>query len=196
MTVVRRATAAEMPAVGEVLARAFVGDPLWEWIAPPSSWNHGVARWFEAEARNRAAAGVDVLVDDDLRGVAIWAPPGTWADSVRYNLRMVGPHLRAFRGRIKRAATVGAATEKVHPKEPHWYLAYLGTDPDHQGSGVGSALIEEVTRRCDDQGLPAYLESSKEANLAFYARHGFVESDPLTPGGGPPIWPMWRATRT
>ena len=28
-----------------------------------------------------------------------------------------------------------------HPKERHWYLQMLGTDPDWQGRGVGSAIM-------------------------------------------------------
>jgi GNAT superfamily N-acetyltransferase len=72
----------------------------------------------------------------------------------------------------------------------------LGTAPAHQGKGVGSALMQPVLRICDEEGIPAYLESSKKANLAFYRRHGFVERDPLhVPDGGPPIWPMWREPR-
>jgi predicted N-acetyltransferase YhbS len=69
----------------------------------------------------------------------------------------------------------------------------IGTDPAHQGSGVGSALINAVLDRCDAEGLPAYLESSKAANVPYYARFGFVEQDAIDlPAGGPQMWPMWR----
>ena len=87
-----------------------------------------------------------------------------------------------------------ALIESMHPhEEPHWYLATLGTDPEVQGRGIGSALLRPVLEHCDAEGQPAYLESSKEKNLAFYSRHGFevVKEVPL-PGGGPTIWTMWR----
>ncbi len=46
---------------------------------------------------------------------------------------------------------------------------------------------------CDRDGTPAYLESSKEQNVAFYARHGFVADGPVEVlPGAPPVWPMWR----
>lgn len=196
MPIVRQATTDELAMVGQVLARAFVDDPIWSWMAPPRSWEHRVARWFEAEVRYRMRDGAEVFVDDDVRGAALWAGPETWKDTFGYNLRMGGPSVLAFRGRLRRAFVLGAALEKVHPREPHWYLGYLGTDPHHQGSGVGGSLIRKITERCDDEGLPAYLESSKESNLAFYARHGFQARDPLTPGGSPRIWPMWREPRT
>ena len=48
----------------------------------------------------------------------------------------------------------------------------------------------------DAEGLPAYLESSKESNLAFYGRHGFeVTGEIRTPRAGPTLWLMWRGAR-
>mgnify|MGYP000553009847 CR=1 FL=1 len=61
----------------------------------------------------------------------------------------------------------------------------LGTDPAHQGRGVGSALMEPVLRECDEAGLHAYLESSKASNVPFYRRHGFEVTGSLDLPGGP-----------
>jgi GNAT superfamily N-acetyltransferase len=80
----------------------------------------------------------------------------------------------------------------VHPEEPHWYLAVLGTATDHQGKGVGSALMAPVLAKCDAEGIPAYLESSKESNIPFYRRHGFEVSGEVNVKNGPKLWPMWR----
>ena len=53
-----------------------------------------------------------------------------------------------------------------------------------------------MLERCDAEGLPAYLESSKERNVPFYRRHGFEVREEIHFGpGGPPMWPMWRAPR-
>lgn len=83
--------------------------------------------------------------------------------------------------------------EGKHPKAPHYYLLAIGVDPPRQGKGIGSRLMTPILDRCDREGMPAYLESSKERNLALYERHGFrvVEQVEL-PGGGPPVWLMWR----
>ena len=74
-----------------------------------------------------------------------------------------------------------------------YYLETIGCDPDFQGKGYGSAVIQPVLNRCDDNGLPAYLENTKENNLHFYERFGFHITDTFTiPKNGPSIWLMWR----
>jgi hypothetical protein len=55
--------------------------------------------------------------------------------------------------------------------------------------------MEPVLARCDAEGLPAYLESSKHANIAFYGRHGFEVTDEVTLPDGPTVWCMWREPR-
>jgi ribosomal protein S18 acetylase RimI-like enzyme len=75
---------------------------------------------------------------------------------------------------------------------PHWYLAVLGTDPSAQGAGIGSALIGPTLGRCDAEGIPAYLESSKEANISFYQRHGFRVTQEIDLPQGPKLWAMLR----
>ena len=38
---------------------------------------------------------------------------------------------------------------------------------------VGAALLRSRLRRCDKEGLPAYLESSKLENVPLYQHFGF-----------------------
>jgi GNAT superfamily N-acetyltransferase len=86
------------------------------------------------------------------------------------------------------------AITRAHPAESHFYLSGLGTDPPRQGEGLGSAALRPVLTRCDALGIPAYLESTKERNVAFYERHGFVVTGTVAvPPDGPTLWTMWRA---
>ena len=102
------------------------------------------------------------------------------------------------RRRQRRGDLVGtrkvAFVDRRHPADlPHWYLHYLGASPESQGRGLGSALLAPVLERCDREGLPAFLETSTPRARALYSRHGFEVSGRFDlPGGGPPIWQMWR----
>ena len=78
-------------------------------------------------------------------------------------------------------------SDKAHHelKEPHYYLALLGTDPLYQRTGAGSAALQPVLERCDAEGVSAYLETQKEENLAYYARHRFELARKLEVKGAP-----------
>jgi GNAT superfamily N-acetyltransferase len=83
--------------------------------------------------------------------------------------------------------------ERNHPYEPdHLYLAFLGVVPDHQGTGIGSALLRSVLDRADREGTPAYLEATSARNRALYERHGFVAVRELRISDCPPLTAMWR----
>ena len=86
------------------------------------------------------------------------------------------------------------AWSSLHAQQPeHWYLSILGTDPAAQGRGIGASVLQPVLDRADADGVGAYLESSKESNIAFYRRFGFeVIGEHEFHVGGPTVWPMWR----
>jgi ribosomal protein S18 acetylase RimI-like enzyme len=137
-----------------------------------------------------------VWTTPDVAGAALWGPPGHGVVPTAAVLRNGIELLRALGMRSARALRALTHVEHLHPKDPHWYLGVLGTRPERQGTGVGSALLAPVLTRCDEEGMPAYLESSKESNIAFYRRHGFeVTGEIPLPGGGPTVWPMWRDPR-
>jgi len=138
----------------------------------------------------------EVLVEDDTAGAAMWDPPDKWRIPLREQLA-AGPSLiRAMGARTFTGMRALAEVEKKHPREPHWYLAVLGTEPASQGKGIGSALMQPILDRCDSEGLPAYLESSKDTNIPFYSRHGFEVTGEIKIGkDGPMVWPMWRTPK-
>jgi hypothetical protein len=55
--------------------------------------------------------------------------------------------------------------------------------------------MEHALRRCDREGLPAYLESSNPRNIPLYQRHGFEVLGTIQLDASPPITPMLRAPR-
>ena len=82
-----------------------------------------------------------------------------------------------------------------HPREPHWYLPTIGVEPDLHRRGLGSALLREALKRCDQEHKPTDLESSNPANTALYQRHGFVALGVIRAAQSPPMVPMMRDAR-
>jgi GNAT superfamily N-acetyltransferase len=66
------------------------------------------------------------------------------------------------------------------PKRRMSYLWFLGVNPLHQRSGIGSKLLKEVIADAQQKGLPVYLETSTIHNLSWYRRFGFRIYDELT----------------
>jgi GNAT superfamily N-acetyltransferase len=113
------------------------------------------------------------------------------------NLRSTSTFLRTG-PRLSGALRLLNALDKAHHEiaEPHYYLAILGTDPLYQRTGAGAATLQPVLQHCDDEGVVAYLETQKEENIAYYARHAFEMIDKIEVAGVPPVWTMSRAPRT
>lgn len=193
----RRATERDLPALGRMLARAFLDDPVAAWSCPPERLRPRVLEGFHGARLRHLLPDGEVWTTPELSSAALWAPPERWRTTARQDFEltriMARPRLIA-RMPLVAAGLVGV--ERKHPHiPPHWYLAVLGTDPAAQGRGLGSAVLRPVLERCDADGVGAYLESSKERNIAFYARHGFRVASELRLPRGPRMWAMWRDPR-
>ena len=190
MVTVRQATADDIPALSQALADAFHDDPVMCWLVPEGA---RLQRFFAAELRHVYLPKGLTYTSDERAGGALWAPPRRWKSSFGEIVRSAPSLLPVMGRRMVRGLRALGAVEKVHPEEPHYYLGTLGTATAHQGKGVGAALLAPVLERCDAEGVPAYLESSKEENIPFYRRYGFEVTGTVDfPGGGPRVWPMWR----
>jgi GNAT superfamily N-acetyltransferase len=189
----RQATDGDVRSLASTLARAFHDDPVMTWLfgERPGPRFRRLRRYFASEARRHGRHG-QVLTSGDLAGAAFWDPPGRWRATWPQLVRSAPVMLQCVGPRIFRAIRALDLIERAHPREHHWYLAVLGTDPTHRGKGVGTALVSPVLVRCDREGLGAYLESSKPANVPYYERFGFSVTGQIDLPSGPPVWPMWR----
>jgi ribosomal protein S18 acetylase RimI-like enzyme len=196
-TVFRRASRADVPAISRTLSRAFFTDPVASWLLPDVSRRHAMLeRFFHLALEKIHLQHQEVYVADDGVAAALWDPPGTWRPSPADLVRVFGGLIPFLGTGLVRGFRVQTLLERKHPRRRHFYLATLGTDPDHQNHGIGSALLRHVLVRCDAEGIPAYLEASSEDNRRLYLRHGFAISEVIQlPGGGPPMWLMWRDPR-
>ncbi len=190
----RRATAQELPELTGALARAFMDDPVARWSCPPERLRASVLERFHGTRLRQLHCHDEVWTTDGLGCAALWAPPEHGRTSWHEDLALARCIVRArIAQRLPLTIAGLLGVERRHPREPpHWYLAVLGTDPAEQGRGLGSAVLRPVLERCDTDQVGAYLESSKERNIDFYARHGFRVTEEMRLPWGPIIWPMWR----
>jgi ribosomal protein S18 acetylase RimI-like enzyme len=194
---VRPATATDVPTITDMLVRAFDDDPVSNFMFAGRRRRHlGLHSFFRSELRHNYLPHGHVYVTDDLSGAALWGPPGRVRHPVLELLQLVPTAPFLVSPHTISALNLLFTVEGLHPTEPHWYLFTLGTAPERQGRGVGSALLRAMLRQIDEAGEPAYLESSKERNVPLYARFGFqVVHQIPSKSGSPPIWRMWREPR-
>jgi GNAT superfamily N-acetyltransferase len=179
------------------LARAFADDPLISWWLPDArTRQRRAARLFAVGFEKINLPHHEVYTTDDHAGAAVWAPPNSWNLSLRATLPALPATVLTLRSGLGRYLRAMATLGGQHPREPHWYLEGIGTDPPKQRRGVGAALIAPGLAHCDRDGVPAFLETQKETNVPYYRRFGFEVSGELdVPGGGPHLWQMWREPR-
>ena len=184
-------------------ARAFYDDPFFMHLsAEPMLRARGLALFLQSHVAALGSTAVSTGARDragTLVGSCVWQKPGTYPLPIRRQVREMGGSLRALiprPGSLLTGLRYTLALEKARPRTEHWYLCLLATDPMVWRRGIGTALLESSLALIDGDGLPCYLETQKEANLAYYRRFGFEETERLTPSpGGPPLFTMTRPVR-
>jgi ribosomal protein S18 acetylase RimI-like enzyme len=189
---VRTATPAQAQKLIAPLVLAFANDPAVRWMYPDA---HQYRTFFPAFVRafaGKAFALGTAQSIGDFHGIALWLPPGVQPDEEELGALLQETVAPALLEEV--LALLGEMSAK-HPKTPHWYLPLLGVDPRHQGLGLGSALLAQMLAVCDEQGLPAYLESTNEKSVPFYKRHGFEVRAVIQAGSSPRLIAMQRNAR-
>jgi ribosomal protein S18 acetylase RimI-like enzyme len=191
-TTVRVAKPGESASLKVVLGAAFFDDPIFGWlIGGRSNRQARLEQYFALQLAHSFADGC-VWTSDGLQGAALCMPPGQW----RLPPKLIAAHsarfTSIFRGRLPRAIGLLAAIERRHLRGAHYYFANIGVAPEAQGQGLGSQLMRPTLDRCDEEGLPAYLEASSDRNAALYERLGFRCTEVLRFAGSPPLRLMTR----
>lgn len=178
--------------VADVLARAFLDDPVSMWIWPDPAVRYRALAETMVPYGARALDHGAGLVIGDFAAAALWLPPGVSMDGEGFVELLAQTVPQPALGQYLEQAD---RLEAHHPDAPHWYLPLVGVDPAHRGKGYGSALLAHGLALADRDRLPVYLESSATANLTLYRRHGFEVLEEVRIGGSPPKYALIRAAR-
>jgi|HubBroStandDraft_6_1064221.scaffolds.fasta_scaffold713341_2 GNAT superfamily N-acetyltransferase len=190
--VARRATASDAEPVAQMLARAFHDDPLvMHFFSDESARAAKLPKFFRLLLKLGMPFGA-CDVTSGCEAATVWLPPGKWHISFWKYIANGPAFLGLFGADALRVMSVVDQMEKVHPRERHWYLQSIGTEPDKQGKGFGGVVMRHQLAVADEQRLPAYLESSKEKNIPIYASFGFEVTGEIRIKNGPVMYSMWR----
>ncbi len=203
MTTVRRAQLADIDRVCRTLMRAFQDDPLVRWmVADDDAWATGAGAAFFRLVSRRLFDRGDVWTTADCVAAAVWSPPDPAPSSDDLSAELGALYATFDATAQARMSAVGAAVHAHRPDEPYWYLQFLGTHPDWQRQGFGTALMAPVLERADAQGIGQYLETATDDDIAYYRARGFdvtevfTVDDPLDPARAPAtVTGMWRPAR-
>ena len=153
-----------------IAVMALAADPVARWMYPDAQrYLAYFGRFIRAFASKAFSSGTAWCIEANL-GSALGLPSG------------VKPHAEAIAAIVDESvpphvmpnvnAMFGEMTA-YYPHKQHWHLPTVGIDPLSHRKALGSALLKETLRGCDQEHTPAYLESSNPANTMFYRRLGF-----------------------
>ncbi|MCC5947717.1 MAG: GNAT family N-acetyltransferase [Nitriliruptoraceae bacterium] len=210
---VRVLTADHLEAAIDVLARGFAEEPGNVALIPDAEDRVAMLRIASRLEIGRVMPLGTVhvaLVDGTLGGVAVWHPPATGAGSLSGFGRALArsipavpgvlrplPHKGAvLLGHAHRAMPLARSRRRASARASagtSWHLAFLATAPEFRGRGLARHLLDRQLDRCDQDGTPAWLETTDPVNPPLYESFGFtivthVEDAAWLPG----LWVMRR----
>ncbi|MEM1334475.1 MAG: GNAT family N-acetyltransferase [Actinomycetota bacterium] len=196
MATIRRALPAEVRQLSVTAVQAFHDDPVMRWLIPEDELYFAPGGESMRGAMTSWVDLGEVWCTDDAVAVAVWIPPGRPGTDIEPDPPVDPPPP----DRIERIGLIAPLMAEHTPPEEHWYLQLLATHPHWQRQGLGAALMAVIFERADAEGLPCYLETETEENVAYYRRHGFeVRSEWDVPDHGelpgPHMWGMLRPAR-
>ncbi|HTH36801.1 MAG TPA: GNAT family N-acetyltransferase [Pyrinomonadaceae bacterium] len=190
---VRVAEKMDIAAAIQVVRMSFATDPIARWVYPDITEYMTIFPDFINGMAGRSFEHGTAYISAGSAGAALWLPPGVSSNEEVLGDLVENTVSPAIRKDLNSFMEQMAA---FHPTEPHWYLPMIAVDPYRFGQGIGTSLMRYALEKCDEQELPAYLESSNPRNITLYQRFGFEIVGLIRAGGSPPMFPMMRRPRT
>lgn len=161
------------------LSRAFQNDPMMRWLIPnDEDYQRMAIPLFETWVKYAVLYG-KALRTENFEAIALRKKPG----DIEFSF------WRGFRsGMLKTPKILGKEAfdklmwmDKVLVEEKKknmadrsfWYCWTLGTDPQYQRQGFGSAVMQRTFDLATKDGLPCYLETVNPASKAVHEKKGY-----------------------
>ena len=116
----------------------------------------------------------DVFLSDDKKACALILYPDkkkTSIKSILLDAKLIFSSVGL--SNIKKTMHRETTIKKLQPKEPMYYLWFIGVDPDYQSEGIGSRLLEDIIQDSNQRKRSIFLETSTLKNIPWYKKFGF-----------------------
>lgn len=179
MVAYRQLTIADVETSAQVIAQAFVDDPLTSYMLPFKRTRvKTLLKFFRVYAEINIKANRGFGVGEPLQGVAFWKFPAqeSMSISVKSLGKLVPLLFTMYPIGYFRARKILEKIDALHAKhvpEPHFYLDNLGVLASARGQGLSSALVRPFVQMADEQNVVAYTDTVTKSNVSLYEHFGF-----------------------
>jgi len=166
-----------------MLTRAFKDDPMSDIFPDPEERRVKTPYVNEFSLRYDLPHGCSFITSSRLEGIVIWRHSTMNPGISFWRMLTSGAIWPAMKIGWKALRKIKVFDQYVIRKRrelapaKHWYLAVLAVDPQHQGKGYASKLLNEMLSNIDKEGLPCYVETEGEKNVSMYQHFGFKVID-------------------
>ena len=160
-----------------LLSRAFYDDPFYIWIMPNDEKRVAHLKWWMKNLLRYTLRYGDIQYTEDRKAVSMWlGPDEPMVNDVK--IFSMGLILYPFKIGFKnfmRALDISGQWDKEHKKmsKRHYYLMVIAVEPEFQGKGIGSRLMQVGLDKADNDGLDCFLETVTPEDVQFYKKHKF-----------------------
>jgi len=203
---VRKLSLSDVNKAVEILSRAFHEDPLWLYLTSNEQKRKKWQKKFFKTLILLQFGSVEILgVSMPLEGVALWEFPDTPIVSLKeiFN-RMIKSGIisltfSSFIFKIFKVTKVFSKIQELHNKyapESHYYLSSIAVQPESQGKGLASVLINFILDKADSKYISAYTETVTPRNVSFYQHFGFKIMEKYDfPKKNLSVWSLYRPAK-
>jgi len=160
-----------------LLSRAFYNDPYYVYIMPNETKRMAQLHWWMRILLRYTLKYGNIYFTEDHKSVAMWiGPDKPMVDD--FKVLSLGLILYPFKVGLKnfiKVLDLSGQWDKEHKKlsKRHYYLMVIAVEPEFQGKGIGTHLLQDGLMRADNENLECYLETCTEEDVRFYRKHNF-----------------------
>lgn len=186
-----------------ILTRIFGIDDLKEIFPDPEERRVKTPYFHEFYLLYGFSDSESFITSPNLEGIAVWIHSDKWKRKSFWRILTsdaIWPAIKIGIRAIRKMQKLDSYMDEKHRElapDKHWYLSLLAVDPEQQGKGYASKLLNEMLAQIDEEGLPCYLETEGKKNVFIYKHFGFeVVDEFVVPETNDKIIAMLREPKT